>query len=284
MPGHGLGRADGYLFCVLAENALHRGETADTHGRDGGFGAAANHHLGITALDNFERVADGVGRGRARRRGGRIRPARPIADRDVARGQVDDCGGNEERRDLAGAALQQLGVLALDNVESSDARGHVYASGIRDLRGDFEAGHLHRKVSRRQGDLDEPADLLQLFFLNPVQRIEVLHLAGDAAVESVGIKLGNRADAGLAGLKSVPGFFSADPAGANQTHTRYHDPAIQRWYSPVWIPAAGGLLLRLGVFLDVRDGVFDRGNLLGVFIGNLDADAEKIATVKDAIA
>src|SRR5262249_21611044 len=41
--------------------------------------------------------------------------------------------------------------------------------------------------------------------------------------------------------------------------------------SPRWTSAAGGLLLRLGVFLDVRDGVFHRGDLFGVFVGNLNA-------------
>src|SRR5229473_1448775 len=37
------------------------------------------------------------------------------------------------------------------------------------------------------------------------------------------------------------------------------------------LDSAAGLFLCLGVFLDVLVGVLDRGDLLGVFIGNLDA-------------
>src|SRR5271154_4512419 len=45
----------------------------------------------------------------------------------VAGGQVNDGGGNEERRDLARAALDERGVFALDHIESADARADVNA-------------------------------------------------------------------------------------------------------------------------------------------------------------
>ena len=42
--------------------------------------------------------------------------------------------GNEKGRDLAGSALEQFGVLALDDVESADAGGDVDADCVGDRR------------------------------------------------------------------------------------------------------------------------------------------------------
>ena len=57
-------------------------------------------------------------------------PARAIANRNVTGGEIDDGRRNEERGDLARAALHQLDVLALDDVESADAGGDVNADFI----------------------------------------------------------------------------------------------------------------------------------------------------------
>ena len=49
------------LVVALREGA-HGGKSADAHGRDAGFGAAADHDVGIAVLDEAERIADGSGR------------------------------------------------------------------------------------------------------------------------------------------------------------------------------------------------------------------------------
>src|SRR5262249_19010752 len=115
-------RAAGATGLVIARGErFHRREAADAHRRDRSLGAAANHHLGIAALDDLERIAYSVRRSRAGCGGGRVRSAGAEGDRDVPGGRVDEGRGNEEGRDLAGAAWEQLRVLALDHVEPANA-------------------------------------------------------------------------------------------------------------------------------------------------------------------
>ncbi len=67
---------------IALRKRAHGGESADAHGRDAGFGAAADHDVGIAALNNPERIADGVGAGGAGRGRGGVRAlcARPHGD------------------------------------------------------------------------------------------------------------------------------------------------------------------------------------------------------------
>ena len=55
-----------------------------------------------------------------------------------------------------------------------------------------------------------------------------MHFAGDAAIEAGGVKLRDRADAALPGQQILPDFFGADAQRADQSDTRYHNPAAQR--------------------------------------------------------
>ena len=57
--------------------------------------------------------------------GGGIRPARSVTNGNISGSKIDDGGRNEKRRNLVGAAVQQLAVLPLDDVESADARGNI---------------------------------------------------------------------------------------------------------------------------------------------------------------
>ncbi len=89
-----------------------------------------------------------------------------------------------------GPPREIFGVFALDDVESADAGADVDAGGIGDLGSDFEAGHLHGEIGGGQRELDEAAGFLQFFFLEPVQRVETFHFAGDAAIEGGGDRNG----------------------------------------------------------------------------------------------
>ncbi len=131
----GVEGAAGALRLVIARGErAHGGESADAHGSDGGFGAAADHDVGIAAVDDAEGVADGVGGSGAGGGGGGIRAAGAIADGNEAGGEIDDGRGNEEGMILPGPPCEQLRVLALDDVESADAGADVDAGAIGDLR------------------------------------------------------------------------------------------------------------------------------------------------------
>ena len=66
----------GVLGILIARaHGIHRAETADAHGNNGGFGAARKHHPGIAHFDGPPSFTDGVhGRG-AGRTGGEVRAA-----------------------------------------------------------------------------------------------------------------------------------------------------------------------------------------------------------------
>src|SRR5436305_1017727 len=124
-------RTAGVLGIVIARGErLHRGKSTDPHGGDGSFSAAANHHFRGSTLDNLEGVANGMSRSGARRGGGGIRSARAITNGNLSGRQIDNGGRDEKGRHLARAAVQQLAMLALDDVESTDAGRNVNAHFI----------------------------------------------------------------------------------------------------------------------------------------------------------
>jgi len=86
-------------------------------------------------------------------------------------------------------------MLALDDVESPDSACHVHASRFRRFGRDFQSGHTHGEIGGGKGNLDEPGNFLELFFLCPVQRIKPWNFSRDCAIEGCGIEVRDRADA-----------------------------------------------------------------------------------------
>ncbi len=68
----------------------------------------------------------------------------------------------------------------------------------------FKTGGFHGFIRGRQGQVDEAAHLLQLFFLDELQRIEILDLRRDLAGELRGIKLRDAGHAAFAGKQVLP--------------------------------------------------------------------------------
>ncbi len=215
----GVERAAGALRLVVAGGQRpHGGEAAHAHRGDGGFGAAADHDVGVAPGDDLEAVAHRMGRGRAGGGGGRVRPPGPGANGDVPGRQVDDAGRDEEGGDLAGAALQQLLVLPLDHVEAADPRADVNPGAVGQPAVELQLGVLDGKVGGGQGEVDEPAHLLHLFFLDHLERVEVLHLAREPAGMLGGVEEGDGPDAALPRQGGLPNFLGAHPVPAQQTH------------------------------------------------------------------
>ena len=70
-------------------------------------------------------------------------------------------------------------MLAFNHLEPTDpaADDHTDAGGIGGV--DAEAALLHRHRRRCDRELDEPGALLHFLLLDPPQRIEVRHFAGE---------------------------------------------------------------------------------------------------------
>ena len=133
------GAAGFFGIVVAGGERAHGGESAYAHGSDGSLGAAGDHDVGIVVLDDAKRIADGVRAGGAGGGRGLVRSLGAEAHGDLSGGEIDDGGRNEKRRDLARAAFQQFGVLALDDVESADAGTDVDADALVVFGRDFQA-------------------------------------------------------------------------------------------------------------------------------------------------
>ena len=192
-------RPAGFFGIVIARGkSAHSRESANTHGSDCGFRAAGYHDIGVVVLNDAEGIADGMCAGSAGRSGSFIGSLCTIAHGNVPSRQIDDCRGNEEGRYLARAAFHQRGMLALDDVETSDARADMDPNPFVILWSDFEAGHLHGFVRGRDSQMDETSHLFQFFFLDELQRVEVLDLGRDLASKIAGIELGDACNPAVA--------------------------------------------------------------------------------------
>jgi hypothetical protein len=125
------------------------------------------------------------------------------------------------------AAGMKNGEILPDDVESADARRDVDAGGVRGLRYDFQPGHAHAEIGGGDRQLNEPGHLLEFFFFDPVQGIEIFHFTGDAAVKRADVEMGNGADTAFAGLEAGPDLFGADTASADQPNTGHYNSAAQ---------------------------------------------------------
>ncbi len=119
-------------------------------------------------------------------------------------------------------------MFALDDVESADAGADVNAGGICNVRSDFERRHLHREIRSGQRELNEAAGFLQLFFLEPIQRIEIANFSGDAAIKSGGVKMSDGADTAFACQQIAPDLVGPNAATADQPNACNDNSAAQK--------------------------------------------------------
>ena len=141
-----------------------------------------------------DRLADRVRRRRARRARRQVRTAGAEADRHLTGRQVDDRRGNEERRDAARTAVEQFRMLTLDGAESADARRDEDADLVGDLRRDRQLRIVDGELARRDREEDEGVDLLDLFLLDELQRVEAFDLARNRFVNARRVEVRDRRD------------------------------------------------------------------------------------------
>ena len=136
------GAAGVFGVVVAGGKRAHGGESADSHGSDGGLGAPGDHGVGVAPLDGPVGVADGVGAGGAGGRRGLVGPFGAVTDAHVAGGQVHDGRGNEEGRDLARATIEQVAMFALNDVEAADAGADVDSDALFIFGGHLQARRI----------------------------------------------------------------------------------------------------------------------------------------------
>ena len=90
-------------------------------------------------------------------------------------------------------------MLTLDYIESTDSGSDVNADAGREFVTDLQAGGFHCLICGGYRQMDEARHLLQFFFVDELQRIEILDLGRDLAGEIGAIELCNAGNAALRG-------------------------------------------------------------------------------------
>ena len=206
-----------------------RGKAGERDAVDRRFSAARHHHVGVAKRDQPAGVADGVSAGRAGGDHGMIGSLERMRDRHVARREIDEPAGDEERRDPTRTAVAQ------------DKRGFRNAFDAADSGTDQNAaddlivilprmpvGVVERLRRRRHRKDDKVVDLALLFGLHPVVGIEgarravaARNLAGNLAGDIRDVEFFDAFDAAVAGQQPLPRLL--DPAGERRHQSKTCD-------------------------------------------------------------
>ena len=217
---------------------------------DRAFRPAGNHHLGISKRHQPCGITDGMGPGRARRHHGMVRTLETVLDRNIARREIDQASGNEERADPPRTLVAQQQRRLRDTLQpanaGADQNPDVLAIGravenplrIRD-----------RLVGSGNGIDDEVIDLALLLGLHPrvgieraIAAITARHEARDLAGEVVHLEFADAPRTAFAGKQSLPGRLH--PASERCDGTQPRDDDASHMTSPSWFPPCVPNLMR----------------------------------------
>src|ERR1700731_3602165 len=157
--------------------------------------------------------------GRARRHHGVVRTLEAMLDRYIARGQVDQPPGDEERRYFARPALLQKH-RGVGNAGETPYPGADHRSGSATvlLVRRMPVGIVERLACRAQRKDDEVIDLALVLWLHPLVGVEgaartvaARHLASDLAGQIGDVECLDPAGAALASQDALPSRLDAPP-------------------------------------------------------------------------
>src|SRR5947209_6896254 len=153
-------------------------------------------------------------------RDGGIGPAQAEMDGDIARGGVGNHLGDDEGADLAGPAVNVVGMLLLELIETANAAADNDAAAVRIFPAEVQAAVLNRRDRRYQGELSEAIEPAGHLGLESRLGIEVLHLAAEVNLEGGGVELFDAADAAPAGAERAPEFLDVRGEGVDRPQSR----------------------------------------------------------------
>ena len=116
-----------------------------------------------------------------------LAPHRPEVNRDVAGGRVGDHLGDDERADLAGAALMIAGVLLFELVEAADAAAEDDAAAERIFLAKVEAAVFDGFDGGDQRELGEAVEAARGLAVEILFGIQVLDFAAEVDLEGASV-------------------------------------------------------------------------------------------------
>src|SRR2546427_5307003 len=106
---------------------------------------------------------------------------------------------NEERQNLAGAALQHVVMRLFDHRQAADTRADIDADARGIRLGDLETGVFQRLNPGCDAEMDEAVHAARLFRRQIRGDVEIPYFACDLAGEQTGIEMRDAADGRLGG-------------------------------------------------------------------------------------
>ena len=115
-----------------------------------------------------------------------------LQDADVARRDIDNTAGYEERRHPARAALQHFLVRVFNRLDATHAGTHGYTDRVTILFANFEPGIGYRVNGRGNAVVDERVDLASLFGRQIVVNVKVFDRTAYSGWKLTGVKVDGR--------------------------------------------------------------------------------------------
>src|ERR1051326_5273655 len=111
-------------------------------------------------------------------------------------------------------------MFTFDDSKSADTGTDEYACTLRQIPVNRQVRLFHRTFGGGNRVMDERVHFLDVFFLEPAERIEVFDLGGDLGGKLRGIETGDSGDAAAPFAQAFPRVFSSRSQRRYQTDAR----------------------------------------------------------------
>ena len=213
------------------------GEAGEEERRQGRFGAAGDHDVGVAAADNLGCLADGAGAGSAGGDDGHVGPESAGKNGDLAGDRVRQDVGEEKGADTAVALAQEEVALLVEEDVTAGAGAEDDACLRPEGQMRLEAGIGHGFEGGDGAHLDVAVHVAPVAGGQTGFRLEVAHLTGDRVLKGRGVEAGYMIDAGATGDQRLPGRWHVVAEGRDGPDAADDDPRHGR---------SGGLRRPLG--------------------------------------
>jgi hypothetical protein len=199
-------------------------ERAIAQRREGRFGRAGEHDVGVVVADRAERVADGDGARRAAHRVAAVRAHRADLDRDVAARGAAEHAERETRLHGADALREEDAELLFGEADAAERTAHHHADALAVLAGEIETGVLQRLLRAGDGEGAVAVEPLHLLALHEVRGVEVVQLGRVVAAIRRSIEPGDAPHRRSLRAESAPQRLSSQSNRRHRADSRHRHP------------------------------------------------------------
>src|SRR5690606_31696915 len=211
---------------VAGGQGTHRGKAAYAQRRHGGFRSACHHDVGVAVFNKARGIANGM-QTRCAGRDHCIRGTLEAQhDGELPGHQVDQRGGNEERRNATRAAFHVFDLLLFDTRQAADAGTNDGTDTFGIDLVDIQTRIAPSLDTCGNTVMDEGIHGLGLFGRQVLRDVETFDFTRDLGVERRGIETRDATDPGATIDEIVPRGIYIVADRRNNTKTGYDDTSF----------------------------------------------------------